>query len=90
MTTEKWHTLPRTVYIGTFAYSKSPTEVARLEKTAVGVDEKGVIRFIIDGDTPQTEENSKAQSGWKEWNVVKTEGDGVSFFFPGFIGALAP
>lgn len=75
----------RTVYVGTFAYPTSPTDLTILEDTAIGVDEHGRIAFIeVSGDALDKKVRGR---GWEEYDVVRAESAStVSFWFPGFVG----
>ena len=77
------------VYIGTFAHCSSSTEVEVLERKAIGVDERGVIRFIREGGE-QLGEQIKTDYGWDTWKTIKASDDTFGFFFPGFIGRFDP
>jgi guanine deaminase len=83
--------LRRTVYIGTFLHSASLGDIEVSERTAIGVDEEGIITFIEKNLTDeQTILRCIEGNGWDagEYDLVQApEGDGViRFWFPGFIG----
>lgn len=75
--------LEKTLYVGTFIHSISLTELEICEKGVIGVDEKGKIAFI------EREGRGEKKEGWEAAKVVRIRGEGVGFFFPGFIGEFA-
>ncbi|KAJ4378152.1 hypothetical protein N0V83_000985 [Neocucurbitaria cava] len=75
--------VPKTIYVGPFVHSRSLTEIEIEEKGAIGVDEKGIIRFVERSLSNGVEELKKQKEEWEDARVVNIEGNG--FFFPGFI-----
>ncbi|KAF2191241.1 guanine deaminase [Zopfia rhizophila CBS 207.26] len=74
-------TISKTIYLGPFVHSFSLTNLEICGKGVIGVDEKGVIRFV-ERDSSLEDVHSKHDE-WKEAEIVKTQDNG--FFFPGFI-----
>lgn len=70
----------KTLYIGTFIHSISLTELEVCENGVIGVDERGKIAFV------EKDGKGKREEGWEAAKVVRIRGEGVGFFFPGFIG----
>ncbi|MCJ1300444.1 hypothetical protein MMC08_003241 [Hypocenomyce scalaris] len=79
--------LQRTVYFGTFIQCASRTTLKIQELTLVGVDEKGVIRFIERNvDYKDVDRIVKGTYGWGEYVIVRPRGRlENSFWFPGFV-----
>ena len=83
-----------TVYSGTFIHCKSYSELEVLKHALIGVDEKGVIRFL-EQDVQlkgKSLDDVVCEWGWdkqdREWDLVDCKAAGRSWFFPGFIGTL--
>lgn len=79
--------LQRTIYVGTFIYCLSLTDLEILENAAIGVDENGIIAFIEkDVKEPGVAEVAEKKYGWKDSSIIKGVEDSTAFFFPGFVG----
>lgn len=74
----------QTIFLGSFVHSKSLTELEIVENGAIGVDEKGVIRFVEKSVASLDEVKSKAGAGWENAETVTVKKGG--WLFPGFIG----
>jgi guanine deaminase len=73
----------KTIYVGTFVHSESPTKLDICKTGAIGVDESGKIAFVLrDVEDPST--ISSKEPGWEDAKIVKI--GKLEFFFPGFIG----
>lgn len=80
--------LSRTVYVGTFAHSKSLEELEVFQ--AVFVDEHGRIATVEKEASDDRLTAVLAELGWGAVGVHVVRGFGKEqFFFPGFIGADA-
>jgi len=85
------HTASRSLFLGTFIHSKSLDELSYLHKTAVCVDEKGVIVALeTNCDQAKAEETLYPQLGWSRGDVTVRTAKHGQFFFPGFIGLCCP
>ena len=81
------HTSGRSLFLGTFIHSKSLNDLEYLQKTAVLVDEKGVIVAVEPNcDQTKAEELLYPKLGWSREHVVVRTAKAGQFFFPGFIG----
>ena len=73
--------LPKTLYIGPFIQCESLNKLDICPNGMIGVDEKGLIVFIVRSIKGQ---QIPIEGEWEKAKVVRIEGPG--FFFPGFIG----
>lgn len=73
--------LEKIVYVGPFAHCKTLEEVDICPDGAIGVNEEGIIAFVL---RDVQAENKSFGEGWEQAKVVRIKGHG--FFFPGFIG----
>ena len=77
----------RTIYYGTFIHNISLTELEILENAAIGVDENGNIAFVEKNRTEVADlDRVVEERGWAEYDVVRGDGGGCRFWFPGFVG----
>jgi hypothetical protein len=77
--------------VGTFIHCKTLDELEFWHKTAVCVDEKGVIVAVEkDCDQKKAEETVFPKLGWSSKDVSIRIATEHQFFFPGFIGLFTP
>ncbi|KAF2852425.1 guanine deaminase [Plenodomus tracheiphilus IPT5] len=76
--------ISKTIYTGTFVHSASLSRLEICEKSAIGVDENGIIAFIEkNSDGSSIGKIRSRREGWSDAQVIDIEGTG--FYFPGFI-----
>jgi guanine deaminase len=84
----------KTVYLGTFAHSKSLKELEIAHDAAIFVDESGKIiaveRGVADGESARIffPKLNWTESQENPIQIVKSKDE--QFFFPGFIGTISP
>ena len=79
--------LGRTIYCGTLIHSVSLTDLDVLERSIIGVGEDGLVKFIErDVRLEDVTKLVKQKYGWVGINVVRGDGTGRGFWFPGFVG----
>jgi guanine deaminase len=71
------------LFLGTFVHSKTQTELEIVENSVIGVDEKGIIRFI---DTNVKVFTDSDKHGWEDAQIIRVPQG--AWLFPGFIGKL--
>lgn len=84
----------KTVYLGTFAHSKSLKELEIAHDAAIFVDENGKIVAVERGVADEAAAKSFfpklnwSESQEKPIQIFKSKAE--QFFFPGFIGNISP
>lgn len=75
------------IYLGTFIYSKSLTEIEILHDAAIFVDEQGKI-VAVEKDIKDVDGALSfcPNLGWETDEVIARACGREQFFFPGFIG----
>lgn len=97
----KKSSLLRTLYVGNFLWTPSLGQLQVLENAVIGVDENGIIAFILEGGEDEPLEPARGSGdvqlrftflekvrrhGWKDGEWDCVVG-GKGWWFPGFVGA---